>query len=481
MPGLDDNLYTVMSYNNAGNQSFPAGYPSTPMVLDIEAIQYIYGPNLSFHTGNDVYTLSDNKQLRTIWDAGGNDALDARSLDMGATIDLREGGFSNHGSADSWTAIAYGVTIERAFGSSFDDDIFGNESANRIDGASGADRIFGGGGNDVLIGNRGSDFVDGGTGGDQLIGGFASDVLIGRQGADRYVFAAGDGADRISEGGDSNPTILDTVVVQDIAAFADVGFSRSGDGLSLILDLGGGDSVVLDRHFSQAVQRVERLELSDGATLVLADGLTGGAADGVIVGTDQGETLDGGGGDDFVFGNGGDDFIIGRAGNPAAGGGTSSATLDGGPGRDTVSYQTAATGVIVNLDTRIASGAGGTDTLISIEVAVGSNHDDAIAGDGAANRLDGGAGRDTLQGGGGNDLLMGRGGRTPTSSALATGWTGSPKRVIPTRRSLTPSSCRTWPVLPTSAFCATGIRSFSISAAATAWSSTGTSARRPSE
>ena len=314
VPGLDDNLYTVMSYNNAANQSFPAGYPSTPMVLDIEAIQYIYGPNLSFHTGNDVYTLSDNKQLRTIWDAGGNDALDARSFDMGATIDLREGGFSNHGSADSWTAIAYGVTIERAFGSSFDDDIFGNESANRIDGASGADRIFGGGGNDVLIGNRGSDFVDGGTGADQLIGGFANDVLIGRQGADRYVFAAGDGADRISEGGGSDPTVLDTVVVQDIASVADIGFARSADGSSLMLDLGGGDSVVLDRQFSQAVQRVEQLELSDGTALVLADGMKGGPADGIVVGTAGSDFLDAGAGDDVLVGGVGNDLLIGRQG-----------------------------------------------------------------------------------------------------------------------------------------------------------------------
>lgn len=34
-------------------------HPTTPMVLDIAAIQYIYGANTSFHSGNDTYRYSD--------------------------------------------------------------------------------------------------------------------------------------------------------------------------------------------------------------------------------------------------------------------------------------------------------------------------------------------------------------------------------------------------------------------------------------
>lgn len=68
-------------------------------------------------------------------------------------------------------------------------------------------------------------------------------------------------------------------------------------------------------------------------------------------------------------------------------------TIDGGSGFDRVRYQTAPSGVIVNLSnaTETLSGSGilsghaddgegGDDTLISIESIVGSNHDDYLIG-----------------------------------------------------------------------------------------------------
>src|SRR5262249_27557917 len=66
---LDSQQYTVMN-TDIGQVS---GLPATPMPLDILAIQQIYGANMSYHTGDDVYTLQTDGVVRTIWDAGGID------------------------------------------------------------------------------------------------------------------------------------------------------------------------------------------------------------------------------------------------------------------------------------------------------------------------------------------------------------------------------------------------------------------------
>jgi serralysin len=48
---------------------------STPMAFDIAAIQYLYGANTGFHTGNDTYVLTDTS-WSCIWDCSGTDAID---------------------------------------------------------------------------------------------------------------------------------------------------------------------------------------------------------------------------------------------------------------------------------------------------------------------------------------------------------------------------------------------------------------------
>ena len=294
----------------------------------------------------------------------------------------------------------------------------------------------------IIVGTPGGDVLNGGAGDDLLIGGTDNDLLLGRQGADRYVFATGDGVDRISEAGDSDPTILDTVVVQDIDAFADIGFSRSGP--SLILDLGGGDSVVLDRHFSQAVQRVERLELSDGTTLVLADSLIGGPADGIIVGTPGNDFLDAGAGDDVLVGGAGNDLLIGRQGAEtyifSAGDGVDRISEGGGSDPtvlDTVVVQDIASVADIGF-ARSADGSslmldlGGGDSVVldrhfsqavqrveQLELSDGTAlvladgmkggpADGIVVGTAGSDFLDAGAGDDVLVGGAGNDLLIGR-------------------------------------------------------------------------
>ena len=81
--------------------------------------------------------------------------------------------------------------------------------------------------------------------------------------------------------------------------------------------------------------------------------------------------------------------------------------INGGFGNDTVSYETATTGVTVSLVAG-AVGAGGAkgDTLLKIENVMGSDFADTLTGNNRDNVLTGGKGDDVLNGRGGNDTFV---------------------------------------------------------------------------
>jgi len=193
---LDSEMFTVMSYAEIPAATLSSGHPATPMLLDILAIQEIYGPNMTYHTGNDVYILKNNGVLQTIWDAGGNDTFDASQLNVAIELDLRDGYGAVTGNTSA-TLIAFNVTIENGNGGAGNDTISGNGTANRLNGNTGDDKLSGVGGNDVLSGGVGGDHLIGGAGNDvlrgsshndTLAGGLGADTLNGGAGADRFVF-----------------------------------------------------------------------------------------------------------------------------------------------------------------------------------------------------------------------------------------------------------------------------------------------------
>lgn len=87
----------------------------------------------------------------------------------------------------------------------------------------------------------------------------------------------------------------------------------------------------------------------------------------------------------------------GGSGNDTFFGNSANNTLTGNGGIDTVNYSFAQQSVVVDLPGRIALGAEiGTDTIIGIENVTTGSGNDAVAGNGAVNVLDGGAGIDTV-------------------------------------------------------------------------------------
>ncbi len=297
LPEAENNhRYTTMAYNThsgagvlftalgGGRFTYTAVLPSTPMLYDVAAIQFLYGANLTTRVGNDTYTFSNRQgEIKTIWDAGGRDTLDLSNQTVSQTIDLNPGQFSSLGvrqetfngpllPAYDNIAIAFGVLIENARGGAGDDVILGNDARNNLRGGDGHDKLFGHNGNDTLFGGVGADVLDGGAGADRLDGGPGSDTLIGGLGNDTYVV--------------------------NIA------------GESVIEEIGSGLDTVQSTVSWTLAANVERLVLL-GTRDIHA---TGNALNNTLTGNAGHNRLDGGAGNDILVGGAGNDRLTGGSG-----------------------------------------------------------------------------------------------------------------------------------------------------------------------
>ncbi|MCP5244492.1 MAG: matrixin family metalloprotease [Burkholderiales bacterium] len=172
-PIADDSISaTIMSYSALpGDQnSIFDFYPTTPMPLDIKAIQHIYGANKTFNSGDDIYQYADGETYHeTIWDSDGIDTI-SYTGDQVALIQLEEGqgsfiGEPVYGTNSSESIkvpniwIAYDTVIENASGGRNDDTLSGNQYDNYLSGNEGNDRFIGFAGNDTFQGGSGIDEV----------------------------------------------------------------------------------------------------------------------------------------------------------------------------------------------------------------------------------------------------------------------------------------------------------------------------------
>ncbi len=232
----DSHRYTVMSYTNVGYVTTWASqadgklysannypYPITPMLLDVIALQQVYGADTNTATGNNRYTFDPAAlTLQTIYDAGGADSFDLSTHTRASDIDLTPGSYSSiaiYTIADqiadtaarfpgyvwsaaqftgsfTWTdnvAIAPNTIIETVLAGSGNDSILGNAAPNWLNGGAGNDYIRGMDGNDFIDGGTGDDDVNGNQGSDQVYGGAGADYVRGGQGHDSVY--GGDGND----------------------------------------------------------------------------------------------------------------------------------------------------------------------------------------------------------------------------------------------------------------------------------------------
>ena len=138
-----------------------------------------------------------------------------------------------------------------------------------------------------------------------------------------------------------------------------------------------------------------------------------------IIGTNGNNILNGTASTDTIIGLAGNDQLLANGGNDRLNGGVGNDVLNGGLGIDTADYSNlliggttyigATAGVTVNLNLTGAQNTkgAGSDTLLSIENLIGTNFNDALAGNGVTNVLSGLAGNDIVAGAAGNDQLVG--------------------------------------------------------------------------
>jgi serralysin len=227
---LDQDWVTVMSYSDDYNWNQIAWHPATPMVADVIALQYLYGPNQSTNAGDSFYNLTADNLYKTIWDASGTDTVSAQQATSGWTILLpyaqlsslvpTKAGFAAP-SSDMALSSPHSFTwltgdIENATGSAFSDDIQGNALGNQLFGGAGDDTVWGQDGNDSIVGGAGADDLNGNKGQDTVIGhSTVGESLRGGQGDDVIDGGASSGHDFINgnmgsdtvTGGDGGDTV----------------------------------------------------------------------------------------------------------------------------------------------------------------------------------------------------------------------------------------------------------------------------------
>jgi Ca2+-binding RTX toxin-like protein len=175
--------------------------------------------SLSGGGGND--TLAGGSGNDVLAGGGGVDTVTyARSL-LPVTVDLAAGTGGGKDEADALSGF------EQAVGSRSGDTLLGSAAADTLHGFHGADSIDGRGGDDALVGGRGADTLTGGAGND------------------RFLFDAGDGADRIADF-----AFGDTIEVSGYTAASAV----VQEGSSVRITLSDTDSIVVANTTVAAVQ-----------------------------------------------------------------------------------------------------------------------------------------------------------------------------------------------------------------------------------
>jgi hypothetical protein len=162
---FDQDFAAVMSYRDELGFDLVRYDPATFMIFDVLALQALYGKNTTTNAGNTRFELSALNLYGTIWDASGNDTVDASAATSGWTVvlpSLRPSplvpeaiGYalptSDLSRSAPTTLIWMEGDIENASGSRFSDTLIGNGMRNLLRGGQGNDIIDGGAGTDTAV------------------------------------------------------------------------------------------------------------------------------------------------------------------------------------------------------------------------------------------------------------------------------------------------------------------------------------------
>lgn len=332
-------------------------------------------------------TLSGGPGADTLIGGDGNDLASYGGAAAAVIADLERGGSTGDAAGDSFSSI------EQLRGTDLDDTLRGDSVLN------------------VLTGASGNDTLDGRDGDDQLIGGLGGDTLIGGPGKDVASYASSTAGVTVelvagqASGGEAAGDTLSGIEHLRGSSYADVLLGNDDDnnlvsvGGTDTLDGRGGDDTliggagadVLDggpgSDFVAYRASLAAVSIDLGSAAVSGGDATGDSISGIenACGSELGDTIVGSSESNILCGYGGNDLI------------------DGSGGVDTVDYSAQTAGYTIDLAAGTGSTSGETDTLLSIENAIGSQGSDTITGTSGNNTLDGHLGNDTIDGGAGTD------------------------------------------------------------------------------
>jgi Ca2+-binding RTX toxin-like protein len=339
---------------------------------------------------------------------GGND-----SLDGGAGADRLDGGLGN----DTYVVGAGDVLVD-AGGV---DSVFASVNWSL---ATGFEHLFLTGMATQGLGNNGHNIIGGNVHNNIISGRGGNDVLSGHGGNDTFNMSLGGtssyGADFI-DGGDGLDTIdFGANALSGVAINLDKGLGWGG---------GSGGSGTID------IVRIENIVGGAHADWISGDGernfFFGGGGNDSLLGGLGSDTLEGGAGDDHVYGGDGMDAMFADVGNDTmlgdadndnfymtrGGASYGNDVIDGGPGHDNLVFDSASSGIVVDLLAGTLRGGGpsgsGAAQIFHIEGVTATPFADRIAG------LDS---DDYFIGWDGNDVLVGRAGRDNLEGASGADW-----------------------------------------------------------
>jgi Ca2+-binding RTX toxin-like protein len=319
----DDLEFTVMTYRSyingpitGGYTNEQYGYPQTYMMLDIAALQFMYGADFTTNAGNTTYTWSPttgemflngvgqgapgggiggsaNRIFLTIWDGGGNDTYDMSNYTNNVSIDLTPGSWSITSLTQRANLGSNLGVIQFAQGTVYNAMQFNGDARSLIEnatGGSGNDALIGNAADNTLNGGSGSDTLDGGGGNDMLIGGAGADTLTGGPGDDRFIFAPGGGADIFTDfaAGAGSADRINLTAFTNIHTLNDVLAHAGASGSDTLINFGNGDTITL-QHVLQTSLSVDDFIFSPAAPpLQVSDDFNGDGKSDILLQNDSG-------------------------------------------------------------------------------------------------------------------------------------------------------------------------------------------------
>lgn len=225
-------------------------------------------------------------------------------------------------------------------------------------GTAGNDVLIGGSGNDILIGGAGNDVLDGGAGADLMLGGSGNDTFVVDNSGDRVVEAAHEG--------------VDTVLIATASTAAQSGSETTGPAVFQLED---------------NVENAMSL-----ATMALR--IVGNEGSNVLIGSGQGDDIQGGGGNDYIF-----------ADLESAIAAVALLPRDTAPVAEALDLTKAAITVLVAQPIDQADLVKQAEQALDVLLHGSGKAEDRLMA--VASTLSGGSGNDVIGGSGGNDLLHG--------------------------------------------------------------------------